>query len=365
MSKKEGFLAFLLGGFLGAIAMWLQLIYLVENRIYGLYVDDLLYGLAFLLPSVILGGVTAVLIGYFVSRFLIKKYFWLAAILSGIIIQSLTLHAFFFNQYSAQERRLEQRDKEYAIAINWDGQQSMEGFDLFLRDLSGQNLAKANLKGANLSEANLSGANLENADLSRARLNVAKLSKAILIGADLSDAYLFRANLKGADLSGANLSGASLDLVNFTGAVLDGANLSSARYGSETRWPNGFDYQHIGAIGPKASLSEADLNKADLLFVDLSGANLRGADLSEANLEYADLIGTNLENANLSEAILENADLSEAIISGANLSGTKLEEADLNEARYTKETIWPDGYDPVAAGAVLTDGNDNLVEDSE
>ena len=51
MSFREGFLAFLLGAVLGAIAMLLQLGLLVEYRTYGLYTDDLLYGIVLLFPS--------------------------------------------------------------------------------------------------------------------------------------------------------------------------------------------------------------------------------------------------------------------------------------------------------------------------
>jgi uncharacterized protein YjbI with pentapeptide repeats len=75
--------------------------------------------------------------------------------------------------------------------------------------------------------------------------------------------------------------------------------------------------------------------------VKLSGADLRGANLSGAELTYVDLSRVNLTGADLSEA-----DLSEAF------SWTK---ADLRGAKYTSKTMWPDYFDPEAAGVVLVD----------
>jgi hypothetical protein len=71
-------------------------------------------------------------------------------------------------------------------------------------------------------------------------------------------------------------------------------------------------------IGPGA-----DLRRADLFGADLEGVDLSGADLNEANLYEADLGG--------------------ALLSGVNLIG----------ARANKNTTWPDGFDPVAAGVTF------------
>jgi hypothetical protein len=56
----------------------------------------------------------------------------------------------------------------------------------------------------------------------------------------------------------------------------------------------------------------------------------------------------NLTGANLLGAFLFNADLSGANLIGANLSG----------AVYDADTTWPEGFDPVAAGAVLVEDDD-------
>lgn len=66
--------------------------------------------------------------------------------------------------------------------------------------------------------------------------------------------------------------------------------------------------------------------------LDLTGANLTGADLRLANLQWANL--------------------SEANLSAANLTGADVTGAELHGATYDGLTQWPDGFDPVAAGAV-------------
>jgi hypothetical protein len=87
----------------------------------------------------------------------------------------------------------------------------------------------------------------------------------------------------------------------------------------------------------RADLSRAFLGWMNLSGVMLSGANLSGARLRGANLSGADLNGTNLSGAklsvaNLSDAKLYNADLSDANLSDANLSGANLSYADLRGA---------------------------------
>ena len=68
-----------------------------------------------------------------------------------------------------------------------------------------------------------------------------------------------------------------------------------------------------------------------------------GADLRRADLFGADLEGVDLSGADLNEANLSGADLGGALLSGVNLIG----------ARANKNTTWPEGFDPVAAGVTF------------
>ena len=59
-------------------------------------------------------------------------------------------------------------------------------------------------------------------------------------------------------------------------------------------------------------------------------------------------IAHKLEGADLRELDLRNTSLQ-----GLNLTGADLSRTDLSDATYNTETKWPEGFDPVATGAVL------------
>jgi uncharacterized protein YjbI with pentapeptide repeats len=102
-----------------------------------------------------------------------------------------------------------------------------------------------------------------------------------------------------------------------------------------------------------AKLLHATLTNARMSGADLGRARLIGANLSGADLSKADLMGANLCKANLSGTNLSEARLIFSYLMGANLGGANLNNADLRGAKYDQTTIWPDGFDPIAAGAIL------------
>ena len=77
-------------------------------------------------------------------------------------------------------------------------------------------------------------------------------------------------------------------------------------------------------------------------FTDLSFARSPFADLSGADLSFADLDDSDLRNANLS---------------GAKLSNIKLSITALDGALYDNFTIFPTGYDAVAADMTFLDNS--------
>lgn len=79
--------------------------------------------------------------------------------------------------------------------------------------------------------------------------------------------------------------------------------------------------------------------------------DIRGTDLSQMDLSGYDLTRVILARTNLSTTRLNGADLSSANLRAADLSNADLTNAILNDARYDSRTIWPEGFDPVAAGA--------------
>ena len=115
------------------------------------------------------------------------------------------------------------------------------------------------------------------------------------------------------------------------------------------------------------SMPAADLSNAQLTYRQMRGADLTGANLANANLQGCDLRAANLTGATLTrvtfyDADLRGADLSEAEVSGTSFRSARLEGADMQckmlqgiriPATYDKSTRWPDGFDPVQAGAVM------------
>ena len=89
-----------------------------------------------------------------------------------------------------------------------------------------------------------------------------------------------------------------------------------------------------------ANLIKANLAGADLFRADLSSANISKADLSGADLSRADLSGANLSGAILFEANFSRADLSEADLSGAILRRATLVETNLAGTNLTQCSIY-------------------------
>jgi hypothetical protein len=135
------------------------------------------------------------------------------------------------------------------------GRLDLHAVDLRRANLRHAHLEQANLYGADLKAAHLDGAHLERADLFGANLERVNLAEANLERAHLRAANLERANLYGANLEGADLGAAHLERANLYGTRLEGAdlgaaNLDGARADERTVWPEGFDWQAAGVIGP-------------------------------------------------------------------------------------------------------------------
>lgn len=149
---------------------------------------------------------------------------------------------------------------------------------------------------------------------------------------------------EGVEVPGDSLDGADLRKARLHRALLERASMRSS------------------------SLEEADLRGAFLTEADLTGANLQGASLATAALEHAILqrstlveslaVGARFNFARLDNADLTGADVAFSDFAGSSLRGARmlckrLGEASLKDARYDDATVWPPGFDPAAAGAVL------------
>jgi len=82
-------------------------------------------------------------------------------------------------------------------------------------------------------------------------------------------------------------------------------------------------------------LSGANLTDADLSYVCLIGSDLTGADLFRADLSDTDLSDVNLSHADLSKSDLTGANLFGADLTGVNLSGATLYFTNLDATKLT------------------------------
>lgn len=193
------------------------------------------------------------------------------------------------------------------------------------------------LRSAEIIDADHSVFNFAKANLSKIDLSEVTLAHFdALKGANFSHADLSKADLRGSNLSEANLEGANLE-----GALLGGCNLSRANLSRANL--------SVAFLGGGANLSEAILHEADLREASLNGANLRDTVLDEANLRKADL-----HMANLTGTSVRQADLGGSNLSGAYLiTRASLSDANLSNATYDENTVWPEDFDPITAGAVF------------
>lgn len=91
---------------------------------------------------------------------------------------------------------------------------------------------------------------------------------------------------------------------------------------------------------------EIDLSQADLMSINLKGADLSYADLRETNLNNANLRGADLSYASFSEADLTQADLRGASLFGVDLRDAILTDVSLTGADYDQTTHFPEDFTP-------------------
>jgi uncharacterized protein YjbI with pentapeptide repeats len=199
-------------------------------------------------------------------------------------------------------------------------------------ELANVDLRKADLRSANLEGAYFLASTLAGADLSGADLQGAYFRDTDLRQANLSEANLRGSNLTGTDLAEANLSGAHLENAEFGRTHLNGANLRGA---------------HLEGI---------DLSDSHVASADLGGAHLRGANLQGVKLIDSNLLGADLRDANLRRAIFAPNQLPSSNFAGADLVGAVLEGS-----AGDSTTVWPEGFDPRAAGITYLENSDSGI----
>ena len=135
---------------------------------------------------------------------------------------------------------------------------------------------------------------------------------------ELHRALLNEVNAPRASFRHANLRGAFMTDVVFDGSDFTAANLITAFLGRSSL---------VHCCFRDCVAFSGGFRKADLSGADLAGAQVDGAAFSGAQLQGARLLCTNLERATFAGAV------------------------------YDAHTVWPEGFNPQAAGARLMAGS--------
>jgi len=200
------------------------------------------------------------------------------------------------------------------------------------------------LNGAIIDGANLDRATLDGAELASARLSSTSMVGSSLVGATLSASTLTSINLEGATLTKADLVGSLIIGTRLDHSQLEDADFDGARI---------FECSLIAVNLNRANLSMVTFTSSELEDANLEGANLEFAELGGAPLDRARLRGANLYRTDLTGTRLDGADLTMANLVGANLNKASLVGARLDGAHYDEQTTWPEGFDPIARGAIF------------
>lgn len=189
-------------------------------------------------------------------------------------------------------------------------------------------------------------------DLSAKRFRWYDFTRSKFIGAKLIGTELLNVSFVGADLTSANLSFADVRSASLAGATLTGTTWTEAVYDTQTQWPAGFSPLGKGMFGPNENYAGRNFSGRSFSYFDFSGANFSGANLMGCSMNIAVLGRTNFSSANLINVLFDGSDLRGAILNGATMTGAIIGSARLTGATYNSATIWPAGFDPVAAGAI-------------
>ena len=214
-------------------------------------------------------------------------------------------------------------------------------------------LAGAQLQRVNASHLDFRGVILREVRLDGAHLDAVQLTKADLTDAMLVGTQLPSATVNSSNFRGANLKRASLRKAKGVSSRFEFAKLQHADFIESTLTKANFSGSRLDCIKfRKSKLHNAIFKGAKLYGAIFVKANLSGADFENASLQGAQFGHTvEIPDKELSlESILNlNVSSQDAIITHANFYG----------AKYDDNTLWPEGFDAIAAGAIKVSNREN------
>ncbi len=181
------------------------------------------------------------------------------------------------------------------------------------------------------------------------------LAISILLIASALPAFAQGKDFKDKDIKDKTFDGSALNAADFSEATL-----SSVMF----RNVSAKEAKFTGALIKFFSVFDSDFTGSDFRETQPTGL-VETSDFSKVNMEGVKLNvrfhrvkfkGANLKNTTGWSGIFD-CDFAKADLRGANLRGVTVDpSSNFRGAIYDKDTTWPEGFDPVAAGAKLQEG---------
>ena len=140
------------------------------------------------------------------------------------------------------------------------------------------------------------------------------------------------------------------------GIRFDGLNMHRALLDNQVMCGSSFIKTDLrGAFISDADMSCCNFERASLITTSLMRTTMRAAILTSCRAYHCQFDKSDLSEANLEGANIHGASFDGATLCGANLLCEQIELASFKGAVFDSRTIWPPGFDPIAAGAVAND----------
>ncbi|WP_445368416.1 pentapeptide repeat-containing protein [Methylomonas sp. BW4-1] len=304
-------------------------------------------------------------------------------------------HAKFRNLKSASETQFNHADLRHAdfgdtvlFATNFDNaildDADFSRADMRLASFEGASINNTKLHGKRMVSANLRGLKFVDQDLSGADFRGADLRGTIFQSTNLKGAIFGVAEGKITNLQDSDLSKANLTDVDWGPVIVDchtklpynleiakllvfpiwtGCKENPPRTAPPTtyRFPWGIVLQGIDASNSyyvdgdlsRFRFQHSNFDNSDFSHATLIGLDIQGGSYNKANFEYTNLTNAHFTAVNFTEASFAHADLSNAKLREVDFSSANLEEAKLTGLCFDVKSKWPEGFDPLAAGAKL------------
>lgn len=93
------------------------------------------------------------------------------------------------------------------------------------------------------------------------------------------------------------------------------------------------------------------INHSNFQALDFSNSNFEGEMISET-----EFLSSNFENTNFGKIIFVSSKIRNSNLLGADFSNVEFRSIELGHSKFDCQTKWPEGFDPIAAGAQNVDG---------